>query len=76
VVFIDNSEVQCRDLPIVERDAFGNTYQQRRLADGSVHRVLKNFPGHAELAQMLRGVGTVEEFRELDNFWLLAYRLP
>jgi ubiquinone/menaquinone biosynthesis C-methylase UbiE len=75
VVFIDNSEVQCRDLPIVERDAFGNTYQQRRLADGSVHRVLKNFPSHAELAQMLRGLGTVEEFRELDNFWLLAYRV-
>lgn len=53
VVFVDNSEVQCRALPIVERDAYGNSYQQRRLADGSV-----------------------EEFRELDNFWLLAYRLP
>jgi demethylmenaquinone methyltransferase/2-methoxy-6-polyprenyl-1,4-benzoquinol methylase len=44
VIFLDNSDVQCRDYPIVARDAEGNTYQDRRLKDGSVHRVLKNLP--------------------------------
>src|SRR5262245_45300458 len=53
VILLDNSEVQCRELPIVERDAHGNTYQDRQLRDGSVHRVLKNFPSETELRGMV-----------------------
>ena len=56
-MFIDNSEVQCREFPIVEWDATGNSYQHRQLRDGSMHRVLKNFPNQAELERMLDGVG-------------------
>lgn len=72
VIFIDNSEVQCREWPIVETDAHGNTYQRRQLRDGSIHRVLKNFPKEDELRQLLspaRGFS----IRQLDNFWLLEY---
>jgi SAM-dependent methyltransferase len=75
VVFIDNSEVQCREWPIAETDAHGNTYQQRRLRDGSVHRVLKNFPGEAELLQCLSPFASRLFYRQLENFWLLEYEV-
>ncbi|MDZ7652755.1 MAG: class I SAM-dependent methyltransferase [Burkholderiaceae bacterium] len=75
VVMIDNSAVQCRELPITETDARGNTYQQRRLPDGSVHRVLKNFPTQAELLALVAPCATDVQYRDLDNFWLLEYTL-
>lgn len=76
VVFVDNSDVQCRELPITETDARGNTYQQRQLRDGTVHRVLKNFPSEAELTQLLLPFASGSRFRMLENFWLLEYELP
>jgi demethylmenaquinone methyltransferase/2-methoxy-6-polyprenyl-1,4-benzoquinol methylase len=75
VVMIDNSTVQCLELPITETDTRGNTYQQRRLPDGSVHRVLKNFPTEAELRALLPADAADAEFRALENFWVLAYTL-
>jgi demethylmenaquinone methyltransferase/2-methoxy-6-polyprenyl-1,4-benzoquinol methylase len=75
VVFIDNSEVQCREWPIVETDAQGNTYQRRELRDGTLHRVLKNFPGEDELRQLLSPLASAFSFRQLDNFWLLEYEV-
>ena len=73
VLFIDNSEVQCIELPIAERDADGNTYQHRPLRDGSVHRVLKNFPTEAELVAMIADVGIAKRFEPLANFWVFEY---
>lgn len=75
VVMIDNNEAQLKDLPIAERDADGDTWQHRALADGSVHRVLKNFPARAELEAMVAGVAAECEYRALENFWALRYRL-
>lgn len=74
VIFIDNSEVQCREWPIVETDAHGNTYQRRRLRDGTDHRVLKNFPVEDELRRLLSPLASAIAFRQLDNFWLLEYK--
>lgn len=73
VIFIDNSSVQCRELPIAETDADGNTYQHRPLRDGSIHRVLKNFPAEAALRRLLEPFARRVEYRELQNFWLLEY---
>lgn len=75
VVLLDNSAVQCVELPIAERDAEGNTYQQRTLRDGSSHRVLKNFPTASELNELAASFATRVDYRELDNFWLLEYEL-
>jgi demethylmenaquinone methyltransferase/2-methoxy-6-polyprenyl-1,4-benzoquinol methylase len=76
VVFIDNSEVQCKDYPIVEVDADGNTYQDRPLRDGSSHRVLKNFPSEAELSEIAKTYGAARcSYRALANFWLFEYTL-
>ncbi|MCW5590695.1 MAG: class I SAM-dependent methyltransferase [Burkholderiales bacterium] len=73
VVLIDNSEVQLKDFPIAERDAHGNTWQMRRLKDGTMHRVLKNFPSRAELEAMIAGFGVRPAYQDLQNFWLLEY---
>jgi demethylmenaquinone methyltransferase/2-methoxy-6-polyprenyl-1,4-benzoquinol methylase len=73
VVLVDNSQVQLKDFPIAERDSHGNTFQHRRLKDGSVHRVLKNFPSRAELEAMIAGFGGRPAYRDLQNFWLFEY---
>ena len=73
VVLLDNSETQCRDLPITGHDEEGNTYQNRQLRDGSTHRVLKNFPTESELETMISGIGRHARYRELANFWLFQY---
>ena len=75
VLFMDNNTVQLRDFPITGSDAEGNTYQYRTLRDGSVHRVLKNFPTEGELRELLSSHARRIEFRSLDNFWLLEYEL-
>jgi ubiquinone/menaquinone biosynthesis C-methylase UbiE len=73
VVLFDNSEIQCRDFPVVESDAEGNTFQQRVLRDGSTHRVLKNFPDEAALMAMIDGVGVRPRYQMLENFWWFEY---
>lgn len=75
VILIDNAEVQCRELPIIRRDREGNTYQDRKLKNGTIYRVLKNFPSEAELRTMVRSAAASVQYRELENFWLLEYEL-
>jgi SAM-dependent methyltransferase len=75
VVLIDNTDAQCRDLPIVERDAHGNTYQLRALPDGTTHRVLKNFPSQAEMLSMIDGIGTSAQYRRGAHFWAFWYEV-
>ncbi len=75
VVLIDNNEVQLKDLPIAETDADDDTWQHRPLRDGSVHRVLKNFPSRDELEAMVEDVAAERAYRMLENFWTFRYRL-
>jgi 2-polyprenyl-3-methyl-5-hydroxy-6-metoxy-1,4-benzoquinol methylase len=76
VIMFDNRYVARAMHPIVETDAEGNTYQRRRLADGSENRVLKNFPSEDELRGCLSGVATTVRYMALEYYWLLEYRLP
>lgn len=73
VLLIDNSKIQCRDLPITDTDDKGNTYQSRMLDNGTVHRVLKNFPSEEELSQTIEGLGIKANYRELEHFWIFIY---
>lgn len=73
VVFLDNRFVASSSTPIADRDDDGNTYQQRRLADGSTHRVLKNFPSETELRAMLAGIGADIRFHAWQHYWALQY---
>jgi demethylmenaquinone methyltransferase/2-methoxy-6-polyprenyl-1,4-benzoquinol methylase len=69
------SRIQLRDFPIAETDEEGNTYQHRVLKDGSTHRVLKNFPSEAELAEVFAPWASAWKFQQRDNFWLFEYEL-
>lgn len=73
VVLMDNRYVDGSSTPISERDAEGNTYQLRRLADGSENRVLKNFPTEAELRAQLAPQAREFSYRALDYYWLAEY---
>lgn len=73
VVLLDNRFVAGSSSPITEQDADGDTYQNRTLADGSSHQVLKNFPSEAELQTMLEGIGVHGAVTNWQYFWAFEY---
>lgn len=73
-LFIDNRYVEGSSTPIARTDKWGNTWQQRRLADGSTHAVLKNFPSADELTRQLSGRAREIEIVERPYYWALSYR--
>jgi len=73
VVLMDNRFVEGSSTPISEIDAQGNTYQLRRLGDGSQVRVLKNFPTEAELRSHLP---PTLNLKMLEYYWLADYVFP
>lgn len=75
VVLLDNLFVPGSSTPISDSDAEGNTYQQRRLGDGSTHRVLKNFPTEDELRALTAGVSARVRHRTWRHYWALEYAL-
>jgi len=75
VAFMDNRYVEGSSTPVSRRDDEGNTYQNRRLADGSTHEVLKNFPAAQELRARLGRYGTDVDIREYEYYWLASYRI-
>lgn len=74
VVLMDNRYVEASNTPIERRDAEGNTYQRRRLADGTEASVLKNFPSEAELRADLAPHAV--SYLALEYYWLAQYDLP
>jgi SAM-dependent methyltransferase len=75
VVFVDGRYVEGSNLPVVSRDADGNTYQERTLSDGTRHRVIKNFPSPAVIHSQLAGRVSTLRLIHLTYYWLLAYEL-
>lgn len=75
VVLIDNRYVPGSSTPIARRDETGNTYQQRLLADGTTHEVLKNFPTPAELERVFAPSARELSFMEFQYYWGLCYRV-
>jgi len=75
VVFIDNVHVEGSSTPISRTDAAGDTYQMRKLGDGSAHEVLKNFPTEFELRAAVDGMAVEVEVEVLRYYWTLSYVL-
>jgi len=75
VVMIDNRYIEGSSTPISRCDAEGNRYQQRRLADGSSHEVLKNFPSEAELRERLGARAATWAWTDYPHYWRLDYTL-
>ena len=73
VVLMDNRYVQGNSTPVARTDAEGNTWQARKLLDGSGHEVLKNFPTEAELLERTVAFGTNHRLVELEYYWLFAF---
>jgi demethylmenaquinone methyltransferase/2-methoxy-6-polyprenyl-1,4-benzoquinol methylase len=73
VVLLDNLFVPGSSSPISDSDAEGNTYQVRRLSDGTTHRVLKNFPSESELRSVTDGLAVRVRYRTWRYYWALEY---
>ena len=71
VVLLDNRFVEGSSTPIGERDAEGNTYQTRRLDDGTSHRVIKNFTNEHELRSATEGLGSDFRYSARRHYWAL-----
>lgn len=55
---------------IAQTDEWGNTYQLRKLENGSSHLVLKNFPSNDFLFQKLSKIGTEVSVERLPYYWM------
>jgi demethylmenaquinone methyltransferase/2-methoxy-6-polyprenyl-1,4-benzoquinol methylase len=75
LLFMDNRFVAGSNTPISRTDAAGNTYQLRRLADGTGHEVLKNFPSASEVQHFLGEAADEVCWTELPYYWILTYQL-
>ncbi len=74
VVFIDNNFVEGSNHPIVNTDQDGNTFQSRKLEDGTTHLVLKNFPTESFLRTVLADIATDFKFINFKYYWVLTYK--
>jgi demethylmenaquinone methyltransferase/2-methoxy-6-polyprenyl-1,4-benzoquinol methylase len=75
VVFLDNLYVEGSSTPVGAPDANGDTWQDRALADGSRHRVLKNFPSEAELRERLAPYAQGVRHHAWTYYWAIEYTL-
>ncbi|HQQ94687.1 MAG TPA: class I SAM-dependent methyltransferase [Bacteroidia bacterium] len=73
VVFIDNNFVEGSNHSIVNTDQNGNTYQSRKLEDGTTHLVLKNFPTESFLRTILADIATDLKIINFKYYWVLTY---
>jgi demethylmenaquinone methyltransferase/2-methoxy-6-polyprenyl-1,4-benzoquinol methylase len=74
IVFADNNYVEGNSHPVTSKDEFGNTYQTRKLKDGSSHLVLKNFPSEKLILEKLNGKAEEISFVNFKYYWILSYR--
>ena len=75
VVFIDGNPLAGtnHDLKnIAKTDEYGNTYQMRKLQNGSSHLVLKIFPTKDFLFEKLSSIATEINFINLKYYWILV----
>ena len=73
VAFIDNNYVEGSNHPITETDEQGNTFQTRKLEDGTTHLVRKNFPSEVFIKEQLNGIATDIKFIPLTYYWIVIY---
>jgi ubiquinone/menaquinone biosynthesis C-methylase UbiE len=75
LVFMDNKFVAGSSTPISRTDDEGNTYQLRKLEDGSEYEVLKNFPDEKEIRTLIGDSASEIYWTELQYYWFLTYQI-
>ncbi|MEJ0007715.1 MAG: class I SAM-dependent methyltransferase [Steroidobacteraceae bacterium] len=73
VILLDNRYVSGSSSALSDVDSDGNTFQVRKLKDGSTHRVLKNFPSEPELKVALQDLDLAGIYTEWDHYWAVQY---
>ena len=74
VVFMDNNYVQGSNHPVAKTDERGNTYQIRKLENGTSHSVLKNFPTEEFVVNKLSRVASEINFVNLPHYWIVSFK--
>jgi ubiquinone/menaquinone biosynthesis C-methylase UbiE len=75
VLLLDNRYVEGSSTPISRQSVEGDTYQLRRLADGSRFEVLKNFPNEDELRAHIGARAITVKYTALQYYWYLEYQV-
>ena len=73
VVIADNNYVEGSSTPISREDQEGNTYQIRRLDNGSEQEILKNFTTEQSFFQSVSPFSDNIGFKSLKYFWYAWY---
>jgi ubiquinone/menaquinone biosynthesis C-methylase UbiE len=79
IAFIDSNHVEGTNhdiASITKTDEYGNTYQTRKLDNGTSHLVLKNFPTKDFLFQKLSSIATDINHVSLKYYWIVSCKLP
>jgi 2-polyprenyl-3-methyl-5-hydroxy-6-metoxy-1,4-benzoquinol methylase len=74
IVLMDNNFVQGSNSPITYTDEEENTFQTRRLEDGTMHLIMKNFPTENFLREKLADMAFDIQYIKLKYFWILSYK--
>jgi demethylmenaquinone methyltransferase/2-methoxy-6-polyprenyl-1,4-benzoquinol methylase len=74
LVLIDNRRVEGSTTPVAFTDTAGDQWQRRRLADGSEHLVLKNFPDAAELHAAFAFHAAALRLEQTRHYWIAEAR--
>jgi SAM-dependent methyltransferase len=75
VIMLDNRYVEGSSTPILRRDDQGNTYQLRKLKDGSIYEIMKNFPPGQEIKNDLNKFCKHFQMTLLDYYWFISYTI-
>jgi len=73
VIFLENNYVEGSNTPIYRTDDAGNTYQKRKLQDGSEHSIIKNFPSDEEVLSYITPLGRDFEITRFEYFWAVKF---
>ena len=74
IVFMDNNYVEGSNHVITKTDGQGNTYQTRKLENGTSHLVLKNFPTKEFIFDKLSDIATEINFINLTYYWIVTFK--
>jgi ubiquinone/menaquinone biosynthesis C-methylase UbiE len=72
LLMIDNAFVASSTSAPSLTDELGNTYQMRRLQNGSEYEIVKNFPTHDELRSALKRHSTAVNILQLEYYWAVS----
>jgi SAM-dependent methyltransferase len=74
IVIIDNIYIEGNSTPISRNDVNGNTYQLRKLRDGTQHEILKNYPSLSQINDRLQPFAYNIKSKQMEYYWYIEYK--